>query len=88
MGKVQMQFVGILGLLSLVTLNNFYWVAALLVAAVPIPDLVTPLRQIAGGLLPKVAPPITSAPEPDPSDDASAPAKLSEETGTRSGEAE
>ena len=45
--KVQLQLVGILGLLSLFTMNNVYWVAALLLAAVRIPDVVGPLRSIA-----------------------------------------
>ena len=45
--KVQLQIVGILGLISLLTLNNAYWIAGLLVAAIRIPDIVTPLREIA-----------------------------------------
>ena len=45
--KVQLQIVGLLGLLSLFTMNNAFWVAALLLAAVRIPDIVTPLRDIA-----------------------------------------
>lgn len=49
-GKAQLQVVGILGLLSLLTLNNALWVAALLLAAIRIPDIVTPLRDIAGAL--------------------------------------
>ena len=44
--KVQLQIVGILGLLSLVTMNNAFWVAALLLAAIRIPDIVTPLKEI------------------------------------------
>lgn len=48
--KVQLQIVGLLGLLSLFTMNNAFWVAALLLAAIRIPDLVTPLRDIAGAL--------------------------------------
>ena len=44
--KVQLQIVGILGLLSLFTMNNAFWVAALLLAAVRIPDIVTPLKEI------------------------------------------
>ena len=39
--KAQMQIVGLLGLVSLFTMNNIYWVAALLIAAVRIPDFVT-----------------------------------------------
>jgi len=48
--KAQMQIVGILGLISLVTLNNAYWVAALLLAAIRIPDLVTPFKSISRSL--------------------------------------
>ena len=62
--KVQLQIVGLLGLLSLVTMNNAYWVAALLLAAVRIPDIVTPLRDIArelGAQRREQAPPATSA---------------------------
>lgn len=44
--KVQLQIVGILGLLSLITMNNAFWVAALLLAAIRIPDIVTPLKEI------------------------------------------
>ncbi len=49
-GKVQLQFVGLLGLISLLTLNNAFWIAALLVAAVRIPDFLTPIREIASSL--------------------------------------
>ena len=49
--KVQLQIVGLLGLLSLFTMNNAYWVAALLLAAVRIPDLATPLRDISRAML-------------------------------------
>ena len=48
--KAQMQIVGILGLISLITLNNAYWVAALLLAAIRIPDLVTPFKSISRSL--------------------------------------
>ena len=44
--KVQLQIVGILGLLSLFTMNNAFWVAGLLLAAIRIPDIVTPLKEI------------------------------------------
>lgn len=46
-GKAQMQVVGLLGLISLFTMNNAYWIAAILLAAVRIPDIVTPLQEIA-----------------------------------------
>ncbi len=42
--KVQMQLVGILGLLSLFTLNNAFWIAAILIAAVPLHE-VLPLKS-------------------------------------------
>lgn len=43
--KVQMQVVGILGLLSLFTLNNAYWIAAILIAAVPLHEIL-PLKPV------------------------------------------
>ena len=48
--KAQMQVVGLLGLISLFTMNNLYWIAAILLAAVRIPDFVTPLTDIARSL--------------------------------------
>ena len=48
--KVQLQLIGLLGLISLVTMNNIYWIAALLLAAVRIPDIVTPIRKISRSL--------------------------------------
>ena len=48
--KAQMQVVGILGLLSLFTMNNIFWMAALLLAAIRIPDIVTPLSDISRSL--------------------------------------
>lgn len=48
--KTQMQIVGILGLLSLVTMNNAFWIAALLLAAMRMPDFVTPLKAIASSM--------------------------------------
>ena len=45
-----MQLVGLLGLISLFTMNNLYWIAAILLAAVRIPDFLTPLTDIARSL--------------------------------------
>ena len=63
--KVQLQVVCVLGLLAMFTHNNLYWVAALMIALVPIPDFMRPLfsiaeslERIAGG----------RAPPPPPSD--------------------
>ncbi len=54
--KAQMQLVGLLGLISLFTMNNLYWIAAILLAAVRIPDFVTPLKDIAASLREREAP--------------------------------
>ena len=48
--KAQMQLVGLLGLISLFTMNNLYWIAAILLAAIRIPDFMTPLTDIARSL--------------------------------------
>jgi len=48
--KAQMQLVGLLGLISLFTLNNLYWIAAILLAAIRIPDFMAPLTDIAQSL--------------------------------------
>ena len=48
--KAQMQVVGLLGLISLFTMNNLYWIAAILLAAVRLPDFVSPLKDIAASL--------------------------------------
>ncbi|WP_422038869.1 hypothetical protein [Roseibium sp.] len=43
-GKAQLQIVGILGLLSLFLMNNALWVAALLLAAIPVSRIVVPVK--------------------------------------------
>lgn len=48
--KLQFQLVGVLALLALFTHNNIFWVAALLLALIRIPDLATPLAAIAESL--------------------------------------
>lgn len=45
--KVQFEIVAVLALLALFTHNNLYWVAALLLALIRIPDFWTPLAIIA-----------------------------------------
>lgn len=45
--STQLQLVGVLALLALFTHNNIFWVAALLIAALRIPDIVSPLRSLA-----------------------------------------
>jgi hypothetical protein len=48
--KLQFQLVGVLALLALFTHNNVFWVAALLLALIRIPDISTPLVAIAEAL--------------------------------------
>ena len=48
--STQFQLVGILALLALFTHQNLYWVAALVLAAVRLPDYLTPLESIAESL--------------------------------------
>lgn len=69
--KVQLQLVGLLGLLSLFTMNNAFWVAALLLAAIRIPDLVTPLRDIVGALRSRPVPAEINETRPRPEEQTS-----------------
>jgi hypothetical protein len=45
--KVQFQFVAVLALLALFTHNHVFWIAALLLALVDLPDFSTPMNSIA-----------------------------------------
>jgi len=68
--KLQFEVVAILALLALFTHNNIFWVAALLLALVPIPDFHGPLETMAGSLA-KMAgyrpiAPEEATPEPQP----------------------
>ncbi len=45
--KVQYQFVAVLALLALFTHNNVFWIAALLLAMVELPNFSTPMNSIA-----------------------------------------
>jgi hypothetical protein len=57
--KLQFEVVAVLGLLSLFTHIHAFWVAALLLALIDIPDFQTPLKRMAASLerLSGVAPP-------------------------------
>ena len=46
----QLQIVAILSMIALFTHNNYFWIAALLLAAVRIPNFVAPLNSIAKSL--------------------------------------
>ncbi len=48
--STQFQLVGVLALLAMFTHNNLYWIAALLLATVQLPDFTTPLNSIARSL--------------------------------------
>ncbi|MEH6592709.1 MAG: hypothetical protein V7746_20750 [Halioglobus sp.] len=48
--NTQLQFITILTVLALFTHNNVFWVAALLLAVVRLPDLTTPINSIAKSL--------------------------------------
>lgn len=49
-GLVQFQFVAVLALIALFTHNNIFWVAALLLALVRLPNFSAPLNSIAESL--------------------------------------
>jgi hypothetical protein len=46
----QLQLIGLLTLLALLTHNNVLWLLALIIAALNPPDLLTPLRSMARSL--------------------------------------
>lgn len=48
--RVQLQVVAVLCLLALFTHNHLFWIAALLLALVQIPDFLSPLARIADAL--------------------------------------
>ena len=48
--KLQFEIVAVLGLLALFTHVHLFWVAALLLALVELPDFATPINRIAGSL--------------------------------------
>ena len=48
--KLQFEIVAVLGLLALFTHIHMFWVAALLLAMIDLPDFGTPLRSIAGSV--------------------------------------
>lgn len=48
--KAQFQFVAVLALIALFTHQTGFWIAALLLALVPIPDFATPIGRIADSL--------------------------------------
>ena len=61
----QLQVIGILTLIALLTHNNLFWVIAIVIAAINPPDFVTPLNSIARSLRR-----LAGEPEPQPLDSA------------------
>jgi hypothetical protein len=48
--NIQLQIITVLAILALFTHNNIFWVAALLLAVVRLPDFTTPINSIAKSL--------------------------------------
>ncbi|MGI9537312.1 MAG: hypothetical protein ACR2PB_09590 [Desulfocapsaceae bacterium] len=81
--STQLQLISILAVLALFTHNNAFWILALLIAAIRIPDYLTPLQTIASSLKKlasdgKTTEPVESPPEPDSKNNEDAPAAQSE----------
>ncbi len=62
--KLQFEIVAVLGLLALFTHIHLFWIAALLLALVDLPDFGTPLGRIAGSVE-RIADAATDSPVPD-----------------------
>jgi hypothetical protein len=62
--KLQFEIVAVLCLLALFTHNHLFWVIALFLAMIDLPDFSTPLRSIAGSVQKMAGLP----PDPDPSE--------------------
>lgn len=72
--KLQFEIVAVLGLLALFTHVHLFWIAALLLAMIDLPDFGSPLRSIAGSVE-KIAEKSSSVPtEQMPREDVAAPA--------------
>lgn len=48
--KVQLQLVAVLGLIALLTHNQLFWIAALLLAMTDLPDFISPISSMAQSL--------------------------------------
>ena len=70
--STQFQLIGVLALLAMFTHNNMFWVAALLLATVKMPDFTTPLNSISRSLeefMAREPAPLQSPPAPMQSPD-------------------
>jgi hypothetical protein len=92
--STQLQLISILAVLALFTHNNAFWILALLIAAINIPDFLTPLKTIASSLAKltedtKATEPVEPLPEPDSDlDEATPPAPSVVEAATQPGKIE
>lgn len=48
--KVQFEIVAVLALIALFTHSQIFWIAALVLALIDLPDIISPLRSMAGSL--------------------------------------
>lgn len=64
--KVQYEIVAVLALIALFTHNHAFWIAGLLLALIPMPDFMSPLRSMAGALNRIADKPDGSLPPRDP----------------------
>jgi hypothetical protein len=64
--KTQFQLVAVMSLLALFTHNNAFWVGALLLALIPIPDFWTPLAMMADSLAKMAGRRLRHAPADEP----------------------
>ncbi len=62
--NTQLQIITVLTLLALFTHQHLFWIAALLLAVVRLPDYSTPLQRIANALDPRGAPQGDATPPP------------------------
>ena len=72
--KVQFQFVSVLALLALFTHNHAFWIAGLLLAFIPLPDVKTPVWAIVDSLHRIAANSGPPAPTPPPAPQEATPA--------------
>jgi hypothetical protein len=70
--KLQFEIVAVLGLLALFTHIHLFWIAALLLALIDLPDFGTPLRSIAGSVE-KIADSTEGAAKPEESSEKAGP---------------
>ncbi|SDA79409.1 hypothetical protein [Sinorhizobium sp. NFACC03] len=65
--KVQYELVAVLGLISLLTHNNIFWIAALILALIDLPDFSSPLSSISRSLE-RIAGKVDASTEPVPAE--------------------